>query len=172
MSALIEPALTGQAGHEDQMRKLLAGPAPGPAGERIGLLHFTGKRSGRPFVVPAGVHPVGSALVVATSRPWRHNFAGGTEGQLTWRGRSHLATYLLVRDPVRTAQGYLELYQRYGDAAPRRLGITVHGPDPVTHEDFLAAVEGHGLSLVEILLMDGLAKTEGREQLATERSPQ
>jgi hypothetical protein len=170
MSALIEPALTGQPGHEDHMRRLLAGPDPGPVGERVGLLHFTGRRSGRAFVIPAGVHPLGGALVVATSRHWRHNFAGGADGQLTWRGRCHQARYRLLPDTVRTARGYLELYQRYGETASRRLGIAVQGPEPVTQEDFRAAVERHGLSLVDIFLLDGLPKKDGHEQGATERS--
>ncbi|MEZ7004874.1 hypothetical protein VM636_14475 [Streptomyces sp. SCSIO 75703] len=133
-----------------RMKELLARPEPGPAAERLVLLHFTGRRSGRPYTVPAGVHTLGGALVVATGSGWRHNFAGGSAGELTWRGERRPVRFALVDDAERTARGYLELYRRYGDTAPRRLGIAVRGEGTPGLGAFRDAVVRDGLSLVEV----------------------
>ncbi|GAA3501768.1 mycobacterial cell wall protein Rv0580c [Streptomyces prasinosporus] len=133
-----------------RMRERLSRPDPGPLAERLALLHFTGRRSGRPYTVPAGVHRLGEALVVATGSAWRHNFAGGADGELTWRGRRTPVRFVLVTDAERTARGYLELYERYGDAAERRLGIAVTGEPAPGHDEFSDAVTRCGLSLIEV----------------------
>ncbi|MDH6113749.1 hypothetical protein P3T36_005739 [Kitasatospora sp. MAP12-15] len=153
---LIERALrTGPESEQAdaRMRELLSRPDPGPVAEYLALLHFSGRRSGRRYTVPAGVHGIGTALMIATGSSWRHNFAGGREGELTWRGVCRPAGFLLLRDPELTARGYLELYRRYGAAtAQRRLGIAVaEGSEPEL-DDFRDAVERCGLSLVEVTL--------------------
>ncbi|MFC3576024.1 hypothetical protein ACFOZ0_22605 [Streptomyces yaanensis] len=135
-----------------RMREMLSRPDPGPLGERLALLHFTGRRTGRTFTVPAGVHSLGEELVVATGSVWRLNFTGGADGALTWRGRRRPARFQLVTDPERTAHGYLELYRRYGEAAPRRLGIAVRGGGTPGLEEFRTAVAHHGLSLVTVVI--------------------
>ncbi|MGW2255599.1 hypothetical protein ACWCXH_36355 [Kitasatospora sp. NPDC001660] len=133
---------------DGRMRELLSRADPGPVAQHLALLHFTGRRSGRPYTVPAGVHRLGNGLVVATGSGWRHNFAGGAAGELTWRGRRGPVRYRLAEDAERTAGGYLELYHRYGETAGRRLGITVTGtPDLAA---FRAAVTAHGLALVDV----------------------
>ncbi|GAB2735720.1 hypothetical protein [Streptomyces bullii] len=139
-----------RAAADARMRELLSRPEPGPVAERLALLHFTGRRSGRAYTVPAGVHTLGGALVVATGSGWRHNFAGGTAGELTWRGQRRPVGFALVDDAERTARGYLELYRRYGEAAPRRLGIAVRGEGAPGLAEFREAVARHGLSLVEV----------------------
>ncbi|MEU3848238.1 hypothetical protein [Streptomyces sp. NPDC029554] len=144
------PAGEERAAADARMRELLSAPAPGPLADRLVLLHFTGRRSGRPYTVPAGVHALGDLLVVATGSGWRHNFAGGSAGELTWRGQRRPVRFTLVDDVERTAHGYLELYRRYGEAAPRRLGIAVRGEGAPGLEAFRAAVTRQGLSLVEV----------------------
>ncbi|MGW4648727.1 hypothetical protein [Kitasatospora sp. NPDC004289] len=137
-----------RAGADERMRELLSRADPGPVALHLALLHFTGRRSGRPYTVPAGVHRLGGALVVATGSGWRHNFAGGAAGELTWRGLRGPVRYRLAEDAERTARGYLELYHRYGEAAGRRLGIAVTAaPDLAA---FRAAVAAEGLALVDV----------------------
>lgn len=155
MTVIIERALpdTAERAEADaRMRELLTGPGAGPVAERLALLHFTGRRSGRPYTVPAGVHRLGDRLVVATGSAWRHNFTGGAPGELTWRGERRAARFVLLTDAAATARGYLELYERYGAQAPRRLGITVRGQTPPGPDDFRDAVGRCGLSLVEVRL--------------------
>ncbi|MEU6683687.1 hypothetical protein [Streptomyces sp. NPDC046832] len=142
-----------RAAADARMRELLSRPDPGPVAERLALLHFTGRHSGRPYTVPAGVHSLDGALVVATGSGWRHNFTGGAPGELTWHGGRRPVRFALVDDAERTARGYLELYRRYGEEAPRRLGIAVRGEGAVGLGEFREAVARHGLSLVELTLL-------------------
>ncbi|MCT9079659.1 PNPOx family protein [Streptomyces fulvoviolaceus] len=162
-----------RAAGDARMRELLSGPAPGPVAERLALLHFTGRRSGRPYTVPAGVHTLDGVLVVATGSGWRHNFAGGMEGWLTWRGQRRTVRFALVDDAERTARGYLELYRRYGEAAPRRLGIAVRGEGAPGLDEFREAVIRHGLCLVEVVHLPASdsASTSGTSHAANERTP-
>ncbi|WP_328425503.1 hypothetical protein [Streptomyces sp. NBC_00443] len=156
-----------------RMRELLSRPEPGPVAERLALLHFTGRRSRRPYTVPAGVHTLGGALVVATGSGWRHNFAGGSAGELTWRGQRRPVRFALVDDADHTARGYLELYRRYGDAAPRRLGIAVRGEGTPGLDEFREAVARHGLSLVEVTHVTRVPDENGAptSDAANERTP-
>ncbi|WP_328930695.1 hypothetical protein OG429_40875 (plasmid) [Streptomyces sp. NBC_00190] len=146
------PGAEDRAAANARMIAILSRPDPGPVAEHLALLHFTGRRSGGAHTVPAGVHRLADGLVIATGSAWRHNFAGGADGELTWRGRREPVRFELVTDPERTARGYLELYERYGaEAAHRRLGILVaeDGPAP-TLDDFRAAVAGIPLALVAV----------------------
>lgn len=144
-------ALPDRAEGDARMRELLTRPDPGPVAARIALLHFTGRRTGRAYTVPAGVHTLAGELVVATGSPWRLNFTGGADGALTWRGEHRPARFELLTDPERTARGYLELFRRYEGDAPRRLGIAVHGEGAPGLGEFRTAVECHGLSLVTVV---------------------
>ncbi|MBT2493471.1 hypothetical protein J7E96_34215 [Streptomyces sp. ISL-96] len=157
------PDAEDQAAANARMIAILARPDPGPVAAHLALLHFTGRRSGRAFTVPAGVHRIGGALYIASGSSWRHNFAAGADGEFTWRGQRTRARFELVTDTELTARGYQELYERYGpEAAQRRLGIVVDedGPAP-TLDDFRAAVTGIPLALVAVT-----ADTGGITELA------
>ena len=145
-----------QAVANARMSALLSRPDAGPAATHLALVHFTGRRSKRPYTVPAGVHRLDGALYLATSSSWRHNFTDATDAELTWQGRRTPARLQLVTDAELTARGYLELWQRYGrEAGPRRLGIAVaDGPEP-TLDDFRAAVADVPLTLVAVTLETG-----------------
>ncbi|MER6471581.1 hypothetical protein [Streptomyces collinus] len=145
-----------QAATNARMTALLTQPDPGPVAAHLALVHFTGRRSGRPYTVPAGVHRHDGALYLATSSSWRHNFTDAADGELTWQGRRVRARFTLVSDPELTARGYLDLYRSYGpEAAGRRLGIDVaDGPEP-TLEDFRAAVVAVPLTLVAVTVEPG-----------------
>ncbi|MEV6674501.1 hypothetical protein [Streptomyces sp. NPDC051162] len=176
MRPVVERALPDgpdRAQSDARMRDMLSRKDPGPVAEHLVLLHFTGRRTGRPYTVPAGVHQLGEGLVVATASPWRHNFAGGADGELTWRGERRPVRYTLVSDAGRTARGYLELYERYGGAAARRLGISVSGEQTPGLEEFRDAVESHGLSLVDVLLpqQPGGGPAPSTSDTANERTP-
>ncbi|MFI0967688.1 hypothetical protein ACH4S8_40890 [Streptomyces sp. NPDC021080] len=145
------PGDEDRAAANARMTAILSRPDPGPVAAHLALLHFTGRRTGRAYTVPVGVHRLDGALYIATGSPWRHNFRQGADGELTWKGRTTAARFHLVTDPDTTARGYLELYERYGaEAAQRRLGITVaDGPAPGP-DDFRAAVTGIPLALVAV----------------------
>ena len=147
------PDVANRVDADQQMRALLSRPDPGPPGERLVLLHFRGRRTGRHFEVPAGLHRLGDGLFVATGSGWRHNFAGGLAAEVTWRGRRRPAVLRLVASADRTAAGYLELIGRYGtEAARRRLGIVINVDRMPVLDEVRDAVHRCGLSLVEVWL--------------------
>jgi len=61
------------------MRRLLRSPLASRLPPALTLLEFAGRRSGRRFAVPVGVHEVQDGSVVFTEAGWRRNFAGGPE---------------------------------------------------------------------------------------------
>ncbi|MGI5171059.1 hypothetical protein ACQEU3_42580 [Spirillospora sp. CA-253888] len=142
------PPADERAEADARMCALLTGPEPGPLGERLAVLRFTGRRTGRRYELPVGVHALDGGPVIATSGGWRHNFAGGAEAEIVWRGERRTARLVPVPDPERTARGYLELYRRYREAAERRLGIAVTGEPDLGA--FRAAVDRCGLALLEV----------------------
>jgi hypothetical protein len=156
--AAVERAVPDAAERTDadnRMRALLSRPDPGPPGERLILLHFRGRRTGRRFDVPAGLHRLDGGLVVATGSRWRHNFAGGMSAEVTWRGRRRPAVLHQVTSVERTGRGYLELLRRYGTAdGQRRLGIVINVDREPTLDEVRDAVHRCGLSLVEVRLRE------------------
>lgn len=40
------------------------------ASDRLLVLHFSGRRTGRQFAIPVVCHPLDDSLVVLTTRPW------------------------------------------------------------------------------------------------------
>lgn len=151
MSARVERALPpagGRAAADARICALLTGPKPGPIAERLAVLTFAGRRTGRRYTLPVGVHELDGSQVIATSGGWRHNFTGGGYADILWRSERRAAQLAAVTDPSRTARGYLDLYCRYQEAAGRRLGITVTGePDVAAFRD---AVDRCGLTLLEV----------------------
>src|SRR3954465_12056665 len=86
---------------------LLRTLVPSPVGRllpgSVGVLRFTGRRSGRTLRIVAGLHEVDGALVVFTSRPWRLNFRGGRAVEVAQSGRRGRGTAELVEDPEQVA---------------------------------------------------------------------
>jgi len=72
----------------------------GRLGNQLLVLHYTGRRTGRRFDVPAGYHVIDGVVSVLTNSSWRHNFTGGKEIDVTLRGRRQGARAVLVDDPT------------------------------------------------------------------------
>lgn len=113
--------------------------------DRIALLEFTGRRTGRPYCVPAGLHVVDGVPVVFTSRPWRWNFAGGAPVTVVHRGRPRAGQGLLLDpDPQRLGAA---LRRALDDgASPFDLGLRVTRSCEPTADD-LGRV---GLSVIRL----------------------
>jgi len=80
------------------MRLVLRTPA-GRAVPGIALLEFRGRRTGRRYRVPVGLHEVDGTSFVVTPARWRANFAGGEPAELRNRGRASAVVGTLVREP-------------------------------------------------------------------------
>lgn len=130
------------------MRRLVA---RGVGGSQVLVLHYRGRRSGRPFDTPAGYHRIDGRIIVFTNSPWRHNFTGGTDVEVTLEGRRGPARATLIADPQAVTDLYVVLFERLGwQAAERRLGVKVRPRRQPTREELLAAVGDSRLSAVEL----------------------
>lgn len=131
------------------MRGLLTSPLHSLAGDRLALLCYSGRKSGRSFRTPVGVHDVDGTLVTLTSSGWRHNFRGGAPVTLRRNGRDLPMTATLVDDPGQVAGFYATLIERLGhDRAGRRLGVRINVDRVPTREELADAARRSGLSVV------------------------
>lgn len=131
------------------MRTVLTSRLHFLVGDRIALLSYTGRKSGRPFRFPVAVHEVDGGLVTLTSSSWRHNFAGGLPVTLRRDGQDLHLTATLIEDPDQTAGFYAALIKRYGyDKAGRRLGVRINVDRVPSHEELAEAARRYGLSAV------------------------
>jgi hypothetical protein len=125
------------------MRTLLRSRLGRRINPSIALLLFTGRRSGRRFAVPVGVHDVGGQLTVFTAGRWRWNFAGGhpvdvLRGGCVWQGHGDL-----VEGASEVGAG---LQTALRTVPPRRLGIAIAPGHQPTAKD-LGAV---GQSMIRL----------------------
>jgi hypothetical protein len=73
-------------------------------GHRLAELRFDGRKSGRAYRIPVGLHDAGDGRVVFTSEVWRLNFRGGAPLTVKAAGRTFEATGTLVEDPEEVAR--------------------------------------------------------------------
>ncbi len=101
------------------------------------LLEFTGRRSGRPSLVPVGWHEIDySCHVVFTPAPWRVNFRDGLPVTVRFRGQHQHLTGVLDDDPERVAVALQSLADRRGSL--RGVGIDIPARHRVTAADVAA----------------------------------
>jgi F420H(2)-dependent quinone reductase len=133
------------------MRWLLASPLHAAVSSQLLLLHFTGRRTGRRYTVPAGYHDLDGVPSVLTNSGWRLNFRGGADIEVTLRGRRRPVQATLVEDPATVAAVYQGVIDRLGwRAAQRRLGIRVNVGRAPTPDELVEAVRTSGLSIVRL----------------------
>jgi hypothetical protein len=136
-------------------RFVLRSPLGGPLRRRYMLLDFTGRRSGRRYVVPVTVHrasgdPAAEPYVL-TSAGWRHNFRGGADVEVTLDGRTIPMRGELVDDPAVVAPVYAKRIEEYGRRmAQIELPIKINVPRTPTVEELTEAAERSGLSLIKL----------------------
>lgn len=135
------------------MRSLLASPRRARlAGDRVLVLHLTGRLSGRALDVPVAWRPEpDGCLLVLTTGTWRVNLRGRPAVEVTWRGVRRPAVAELVEDPDAVAEVYGRLIAEVGRArAVRELGVRVTPDREPTHAELVAAAREDGLSVVRV----------------------
>jgi hypothetical protein len=110
----------------------------------VGVLRFTGRRSGRTLRIVAGIHDVDGAMVVFTSRPWRLNFRGGRAVEVAQSGHWSRGTADLVEDPEQVAAALRHVLA--AGTSPRMLGLRVQRDHVVAAQD----VRGTGRTLLRL----------------------
>ena len=66
----------------------------------MAMLRFCGRRTGRPYAVPAGIYDYDGAQFVFTESRWAANFEGGLPVEVVRRGATTSAHAELVADPA------------------------------------------------------------------------
>jgi hypothetical protein len=123
----------------------------GRLGNQLLVLHYTGRRTGRRFNVPAGYHVIDGVVSVLTNSGWRYNFTGGKDIDVTLRGQRQGARAVLIDDPDTVAAVYERLIGELGPSrAERRLGLRINLNRAPTSGELRDAVQRSGLSIVEI----------------------
>jgi hypothetical protein len=134
------------------MRRLVG---RGRAADQVLVLHYTGRRTGKRYDVPAGYHLIAGVVTVLTSSAWRHNFRGGRDIEVTYRGVRRRAHAVLEDEPIAVASTLSDLIAEFGvQPAQRRLGIKINVDRAPTLEEVTDAVRRSGLSMVRVRLTD------------------
>lgn len=105
----------------------------------LAVLEFSGRRSGRRYAVPVGVHEVHGAQVVFTEAPWRLNFADEHAATVR-RGADHrTGTGVLDRDPQAVADALGAVVERIG---ARNLAMRTTPGHRITRADLVGLRRG------------------------------
>ncbi|GAA5170415.1 MULTISPECIES: hypothetical protein [Amycolatopsis] len=124
-------------------------PLGGPLGRSVLVLRFTGRRTGRRYRVPVTAHRWDDGLMVLTSAPWRVNFRGGRDVDVTFEGRTTPMRGVLVEYARTVAETYAKRIEELGpEQAQRRLGLKFAAGRAPTVDELVAAVEREHLSVL------------------------
>ena len=118
------------------LRAIARSPAGRLLPRSVGVLRFTGRRSGRTLRIVAGLYEVDGSLVVFTSRPWRLNFRSGRAVEVERSGRRQHGTADLIEDPEAVAAALRQVLA--AGTSPRRLGLRMERGHVVGAEDVRA----------------------------------
>ena len=101
----------------------------------MAVLEFVGRRTGKLFAIPVGVHDVdGDGSVVFTEAPWRRNFEGGRVLTLRRGNNQQRGRGILVDDPEIVADALVAAVAMVG---VRGLAMKAAPGHQVTREELL-----------------------------------
>jgi hypothetical protein len=101
---------------------------------RVMLLSFTGRRSGKRYSTPVAYTREGNVVVVVTFSPWWKNFVEPAPVEMRIRGKSIRGQAVFVKDPVRLKQILGILITGNGKEMMQRMGTWVEGLDSLSPE--------------------------------------
>jgi deazaflavin-dependent oxidoreductase (nitroreductase family) len=130
------------------MRLLLRLPIR-PMQERLLLVTFTGRKSGRTQTIPLSyVEDPDGSLLIPGGGAWKWNLADGRPVQIRLRGRDRRAQAELIRDPAEVER-LLPTMVAANPRAEQFIGVPI-GPDGTPDRDRLAQVLSDGFLLVRL----------------------
>jgi deazaflavin-dependent oxidoreductase (nitroreductase family) len=130
------------------MRLLLHLPLR-PMQERLLLLTFTGRKSGRTQTIPLSyVEDTDGSLLIPGGGAWKWNLAGGRPVQIRLRGRARRAQAELIRDPAEIER-LLPTMVAANPRAEQFIGVPI-SPDGPVDGDRLTQVLSDGFLLVRL----------------------
>lgn len=132
------------------MGLLLRSPLHGPLGERLLLLEYTGRKSGKRFRIPVAYVRQGRELLLATQSGWKANFRDGALVKVWLAGERRPAFAELIADDAGTADAFGRMVRAQPNFA-RIIGADV-GPDGAITQADLARVRGEGFAAIRVTL--------------------
>ncbi|MEM8618844.1 MAG: nitroreductase/quinone reductase family protein [Actinomycetota bacterium] len=115
----------------------------GSVGDRLMVLHWTGRKTGKAYSTPVGRHVIDGQLFTITQAGYKHNFVGGGPAELVLDGERQPFTATVVDDPEVVGRRMRTLLDELGPKhGARSFGSKVDG-DPTLAELVEYAAE-HG----------------------------
>lgn len=102
---------------------LLRSPQHANISDRILLITFTGRKSGKQYSTPISYMRDGEELIGFTDSPWWRNLEGGAQVSLVLQGQEVQAYAEAIKDPQQVAEGLRRLARKDPDDAPY-FGVT------------------------------------------------
>jgi hypothetical protein len=124
------------------VRRVLSSRHLGSHIDRLMLLEFTGRRSGRRIRVPVALHLMDGVPMAFTHRPWRLNFTGGAPVTITHRGQVRQGRGVLLPATPEQVGSALRMALDSG-TSPFVLGLKIAPSHEPTTQDL--ATVGHSL---------------------------
>jgi hypothetical protein len=133
---------------------LLRSPMHWLASDKLMVLSFNGRRSGRRYTFPVSYLQQDAELTCFSANNWWHNISEGTRVELSLRGQPRMALATRVsRDVSSVRQGLCALFRKIpADAA--YYGVPL-GPDGTADGDALSAA-AHSTVMIRMKLVDSL----------------
>lgn len=125
------------------LKWLLRSPFHRRVSKEIGLLTFTGRKSGKRFTTPVGYHRMDGKLIVFTDSGWWRNLTKGAPATLRVEGREVPVTAEVIKDKDEMIRVYQRLQDSGDETRARRMRM-IYGLDqswPPTDADVRAALE-------------------------------
>jgi hypothetical protein len=133
------------------LRSLLRTPVLGAAREKLMVVSFKGRKTGRQYAIPVSAHRIDSDLYALTAAPWKRNFRDGAPAEVLLNGKSTAMRGELIQDRSVVADLYRRCSESYGvKTAQRMMGLKFRDQRIPTLEEFTQAVDQDGLAAIRL----------------------
>lgn len=129
---------------------ILRSPLHGLMSGDLMLLAFTGRTSGRSYLLPVSYVEDGGALLVGTDRPWRKNIRTGEHLRVWLKGHERRVRAEVIVEEAEMARLF-GIILPVNAALGRYLGIKLDADEQPDHGDFQRAV-GRGVAVIRLLV--------------------
>ena len=124
------------------MRLMLNSPLHGRMSERVMILSFTGRKTGKHYATPVAYTRKGSEVIVVSFSPWGNNFKDPAPVQMRIQGKIVNGMARLVSDPAQIKQMVSTLMATSGRDMMQRMGLWIDNLDSASPETVQQATQG------------------------------
>ncbi len=129
---------------------LLRSPLHSLMSSRLLLLTFTGRKSGKHYIIPISYVQVCQTLPLASDRPWWKNLQGGASVHLWLRGKERTAVAEVLTDEAAVAELYRTILAE--NPIQGRFMAISPGPDGRPDADDLRRALERGIAVIRLHL--------------------